>query len=178
MTGQAIPYAQPGQRPFAIEMRKVNKWFAMFHVLRNINLSVQVGERIVICGPSGLGKSTMSFVASTILKNDQAGEIIVNGVTLTDDVRKIDEVRSDIGMVFQHFNLFPHLTVLENCALAPFWVRKTPRKKAEEVAIHYLNRVKIADKANSYPGQIIGGSAAARRNSKSSVYEPKDYALR
>ena len=177
MTGQAIPNAQPGQRPFAIEMRNVNKWFAMFHVLRNINLSVQVGERIVICGPSGSGKSTMIRCINH-LESHQSGEIIVNGVTLTDDVRKIDEVRSDIGMVFQQFNLFPHLTVLENCALAPFWVRKTPRKRAEEVAIHYLNRVKIADKANSYPGQLSGGSAAARRDSKSSVYEPKDYALR
>ena len=125
-------------------------------MLRDINLKVRGGERIVICGPSGSGKSTMIRCINR-LEEHQGGQIIVDGVEVTADLKKIDEVRREVGMVFQHFNLFPHLTVLENCTLAPIWVRKMPKKEAEEVALHYLKRVKIPEQANKYPGQLSGG---------------------
>ena len=134
----------------------MNKWYGDFHVLRDINLKVMGGERIVICGPSGSGKSTMIRCINR-LEEHQQGRIVVDGVELTDDLKKIDEVRREVGMVFQHFNLFPHLTVLENCTLAPIWVRKMPKKEAEEVALHYLKRVKIPEQAGKYPGQLSGG---------------------
>ena len=140
----------------AVEMIDVHKWFAEFHVLRDINLKVMRGERIVICGPSGSGKSTMIRCINR-LEEHQKGRIIVDGVELTDDVKKIDEIRRDVGMVFQSFNLFPHLTVLENLTLAPIWVRKIPQKQAEEIAMHYLTRVKIPEQAKKYPGQLSGG---------------------
>ena len=140
----------------AVEMRGVNKWFGAFHVLKDVNLRVARGERIVICGPSGSGKSTLVRCLNR-LEEHQEGDIIVNGVRLTNDLRNIDEVRSEVGMVFQSFNLFPHLTVLENCALAPVWVRKVPKKEAEETAMRYLNRVKIPEQADKYPGQLSGG---------------------
>jgi general L-amino acid transport system ATP-binding protein len=140
----------------AVELVKVNKWFGEFHVLRDIDLRVMRGERIVICGPSGSGKSTMIRCINR-LEQHQAGQIFVEGMELTDDLTKIDEVRRDVGMVFQHFNLFPHLTVLENCTLAPIWVRKMPKLKAEELAMKYLARVKIPEQANKYPGQLSGG---------------------
>jgi general L-amino acid transport system ATP-binding protein len=140
----------------AVEMIDLNKWYGDFHVLRDINLKVRGGERIVICGPSGSGKSTMIRCINR-LEEHQSGHILVDGVELTADLKKIDEVRREVGMVFQHFNLFPHLTVLENCALAPIWVRKMPKKDAEEVALHYLKRVKIPEQANKYPGQLSGG---------------------
>jgi general L-amino acid transport system ATP-binding protein len=130
----------------AVELVKVNKWFGEFHVLRDIDLRVMRGERIVICGPSGSGKSTMIRCINR-LEQHQAGHIFVDGMELTDDLSKIDEVRRDVGMVFQHFNLFPHLTVLENCTLAPIWVRKMPKAKAEELAMQYLTRVKIPEQA-------------------------------
>jgi general L-amino acid transport system ATP-binding protein len=139
-----------------IELVNVNKWYGKFHVLRNINLNVKRSERIVICGPSGSGKSTMIRCINR-LEEHQQGDIIVDGTTLTDDVKKIGEIRREVGMVFQQFNLFPHLTVLENCTLAPIWVRKTPLKEAEEVAMKYLERVKIPEQANKYPGQLSGG---------------------
>ncbi len=142
--------------PIAVEIQGMNKWYGAFHVLRDINMRVQRGERIVICGPSGSGKSTMIRCINR-LEEHQKGRIIVDGVELTNDLKKIDEVRRDVGMVFQHFNLFPHLTVLENCTLAPIWVRKMPKKDAEEVAMHYLSRVKIPDQAGKYPGQLSGG---------------------
>jgi general L-amino acid transport system ATP-binding protein len=144
----------------AVELVKVNKWFGEFHVLRDVGLRVMRGERIVICGPSGSGKSTMIRCINR-LEQHQAGQIFVEGMELTDDVTKIDEVRRDVGMVFQHFNLFPHLTVLENCTLAPIWVRKMPKLKAEELAMKYLARVKIPEQANKYPGQLSGGQRAA-----------------
>jgi general L-amino acid transport system ATP-binding protein len=125
-------------------------------VLRDINLTVKGGEKIVICGPSGSGKSTMIRCVNR-LEEHQQGQIIVDGVELTNDLKKIDEVRREVGMVFQHFNLFPHLTVLENCTLAPLWVRKIPKKQAEEIAMHYLTRVKIPQQALKYPGQLSGG---------------------
>jgi general L-amino acid transport system ATP-binding protein len=146
----------PLKNATAIQLINMNKWYGEFHVLRNINMTVQRGERIVICGPSGSGKSTMIRCINR-LEEHQQGQIIVDGVELTNDLKKIDEVRRDVGMVFQHFNLFPHLTVLENCTLAPIWVRKMPKKDAEEVAMHYLHRVKIPEQAGKYPGQLSGG---------------------
>ncbi|RIY03219.1 amino acid ABC transporter ATP-binding protein [Aureimonas flava] len=140
----------------AIEMSAVNKWYGEFHVLRDINLRVRRGEKIVVCGPSGSGKSTMIRCINR-LEEHQKGKIVVDGVELTNDLKKIDLVRQEVGMVFQHFNLFPHLTILENCTLAPIWVRKMPKKKAEEVAMHFLSRVRIPEQANKYPGQLSGG---------------------
>ena len=142
--------------PIAVDIVKMNKWYGDFHVLRDIDLRVKGGERIVICGPSGSGKSTMIRCINR-LEEHQSGRIIVDGVELTNDLKKIDEVRREVGMVFQHFNLFPHLTVLENCTLAPIWVRKMPKKQADEIALHYLKRVKIPEQANKYPGQLSGG---------------------
>ncbi|WP_433850719.1 amino acid ABC transporter ATP-binding protein [Brucella pseudogrignonensis] len=140
----------------AIVLSKVNKWYGQFQVLRDINVSVHKGERIVVAGPSGSGKSTMIRCINR-LEEHQQGRIIVDGVELTNDLKKIDEVRREVGMVFQHFNLFPHLTILENCTLAPIWVRKLPKRQAEEMAMHFLTRVKIPEQANKYPGQLSGG---------------------
>lgn len=139
-----------------IQMNSVNKWYGQFHVLKNINLDVQQGERIVICGPSGSGKSTMIRCINH-LEEHQKGQIIVDGIELTNDIKKIDEIRRQVGMVFQHFNLFPHLTVLQNLTLAPIWVSKKSKKEAEATAMHFLERVKIPDQANKYPGQLSGG---------------------
>jgi general L-amino acid transport system ATP-binding protein len=140
----------------AVEMTSVNKWYGDFHVLRDINLKVVRGERIVICGPSGSGKSTLIRCINR-LEEHQSGKIVVDGVELTSDLKKVDEVRREVGMVFQHFNLFPHLTILDNLTLAPIWVRKMPKKEAEERAMHYLTRVKIPEQASKYPGQLSGG---------------------
>jgi len=140
----------------AIQIQSMHKWFGEFHVLKDINLTVNRGERIVICGPSGSGKSTLIRCINR-LEEHQRGEIVVNDVELTDDLKNIAEVRSEVGMVFQHFNLFPHLTVLENCTLAPIWVRKMPKAEAEDVAMKYLERVKIPEQALKYPGQLSGG---------------------
>ncbi|OYX75946.1 MAG: ABC transporter ATP-binding protein [Rhizobiales bacterium 32-66-11] len=140
----------------AVELVGVNKWYGDFHVLRDINLTVKRGERIVICGPSGSGKSTMIRCINR-LEEHQKGSIVVDGIELTNDLKRIDEVRREVGMVFQHFNLFPHLTILENCTLAPMWVRKMPKKEADEVAMHFLTKVKIPEQANKYPGQLSGG---------------------
>jgi general L-amino acid transport system ATP-binding protein len=140
----------------AVEMIDVNKWFGAFHVLRDINLSVRKGEKIVICGPSGSGKSTLIRCINR-LEEHQQGRIIVDGTELTNDVRQIDRIRAEVGMVFQSFNLFPHLTVLDNLCLAPMWVKKMPRAQAERVAMQYLTRVKIPEQAGKYPGQLSGG---------------------
>jgi general L-amino acid transport system ATP-binding protein len=140
----------------AVEMRGVHKWFGAFHVLRNIDLEVARGERIVICGPSGSGKSTLIRCINR-LEEHQRGTIRVDGVELTSDLRSVHEVRREVGMVFQNFNLFPHLTILENCTLAPIWVRKTPKREAEALAMSYLEKVRIPDQANKYPGQLSGG---------------------
>ena len=142
--------------PFAVELDAVNKWYGDFHVLKDIDLKVKKGEKIVICGPSGSGKSTMIRCINR-LEEHQAGRIVVDGVELTEDLKRIDEVRRDVGMVFQHFNLFPHLTILENCTLAPIWVKKMAKKDAEEIAMHYLKRVRIPEQARKYPGQLSGG---------------------
>ena len=140
----------------AVQLQGVHKWYGEFHVLKNINMDVARGERIVICGPSGSGKSTMIRCINR-LEEHQKGHIIVDGTELTSDVKNIEQIRREVGMVFQHFNLFPHLTVLENCTLAPIWVRKTPKAEAEEIAMHYLEKVRIPDQAHKYPGQLSGG---------------------
>jgi len=139
-----------------IQLKDVNKWYGQFHVLKDINLTVTQGERIVLCGPSGSGKST-TIRCINRLEEHQKGQIIVDGTELTNDLKQIETIRSEVGMVFQHFNLFPHLTVLQNCTLAPMWVRKMPKKQAEEIAMHYLQRVRIPEQANKYPGQLSGG---------------------
>ena len=140
----------------AIQITKMNKWYGAFHVLRDIDLTVQRGERIVICGPSGSGKSTLIRCINA-LEEHQQGKIVVDGTELSSDLKNIDRIRSEVGMVFQHFNLFPHLTILENCTLAPIWVRKTPKREAEEIAMKFLTKVKIPEQANKYPGQLSGG---------------------
>ena len=140
----------------AVRFEHVDKWFGQLHVLQDINLEVARGERIVICGPSGSGKSTLIRCCNG-LEPYQRGRIVVNGIELTENRRTVEQVRRQVGMVFQQFNLFPHLTVLENCTLAPIWVRKMPRAEAEELAMEYLRRVRIPDKAHSYPGQLSGG---------------------
>jgi general L-amino acid transport system ATP-binding protein len=139
-----------------VEMMGVHKWFEQFHVLKGINLRVDRGERIVICGPSGSGKSTLIRCINR-LETHQQGRIIVDGIELTEDLRHIDQIRREVGMVFQQFNLFPHLSVLENCVLALVWVRKMPRAEAEGVAMRYLERVRIPEQAGKYPGQLSGG---------------------
>ncbi|WP_091360481.1 amino acid ABC transporter ATP-binding protein [Amphritea atlantica] len=139
-----------------VELRDLNKWYGEFHVLKNINLEVKQGEKIVICGPSGSGKSTMIRCINR-LEEHQKGDIIVNDIPLNEDIKNIEAIRKEVGMVFQHFNLFPHLTVLENCVLAPIWVKKMPRKEAEARAMELLERVKIPDQALKYPGQLSGG---------------------
>lgn len=148
--------AQTQSDKLMVELRGVNKWYGEFHVLKNINLEVKRGERIVICGPSGSGKSTMIRCINR-LEEHQQGDILVNGVPLTKDLKNIETIRKDVGMVFQHFNLFPHLTVLENCVIAPIWVKKVPRKEAEATAMKYLERVRIPEQANKFPGQLSGG---------------------
>ena len=146
-----------GQAPaHAVEISGLSKWFKEFQVLKNIDLTVAHGERLVICGPSGSGKSTLIRCING-LERHQKGKVIVEGVELTDDIAQVEAVRRDVGMVFQQFNLFPHLTVLENCTLAPIWVRKFPRGRAEQTAMEYLERVHIPEQANKYPGQLSGG---------------------
>jgi general L-amino acid transport system ATP-binding protein len=162
----------PLKHEVAIAMNGVNKWYGEFHVLRDINLEVRRGERIVVCGPSGSGKSTMIRCINR-LEEHQKGQIVVDGVELTSDLKRIDEIRRDVGMVFQHFNLFPHLTIIENCTLAPIWVRKMAKKDAEEVAMHYLRRVKIPEQAMKYPGQLSGGQQQRVAIARSLCMSPK-----
>jgi len=155
-----------------IEMRQVHKWYGQFHVLKDINLTVNKGERIVICGPSGSGKSTLIRCINR-LEEHQTGQIVVDGVELTGDIKHIEKIRREVGMVFQQFNLFPHLTVLENCALAPLWVRKMPRRDAEHIAMQYLERVKIPEQALKYPGQLSGGQQQRVAIARSLCMNPK-----
>ncbi|WBL33687.1 amino acid ABC transporter ATP-binding protein [Sedimentimonas flavescens] len=156
----------------AIQIENMNKWYGQFHVLRDINLTVNQGERIVIAGPSGSGKSTMIRCINR-LEEHQSGRIIVDGTELTSDLKNIDKVRSEVGMVFQHFNLFPHLTILENCTLAPIWVRKIPKKEAEETAMYFLEKVKIPDQALKYPGQLSGGQQQRVAIARSLCMKPR-----
>jgi len=156
----------------AIEIKDMNKWFGTFHVLRDIDLTVYRGERIVICGPSGSGKSTLIRCINA-LEEHQKGTIEVDGTRLSSDLKQIDKIRSEVGMCFQHFNLFPHLTILENCTLAPIWVRKTPKKEADETAMHFLRKVKIPEQAEKYPGQLSGGQQQRVAIARSLCMKPK-----
>ena len=139
-----------------IHLDQVNKWYGQFHVLRDVNLAVEKGQKVVVCGPSGSGKSTMIRCINR-LEEHQQGRIVVDGIELTTDVKNVDAIRREVGMVFQHFNLFPHLTILENLTLAPIWVRKVPKAEAEKTARYYLERVRIPEQADKYPGQLSGG---------------------
>jgi general L-amino acid transport system ATP-binding protein len=155
-----------------IRVEKLNKWFGEFHVLRDIDLDVARKERIVICGPSGSGKSTLIRCVNA-LEQFQEGKIVVDGIELGPNLKRVDEVRREVGMVFQSFNLFPHLTVLENCTLAPIWVRNIPKKQAQESAMKYLERVRIPDKADKYPGQISGGQQQRVAIARALTMSPK-----
>ncbi|WP_408635168.1 amino acid ABC transporter ATP-binding protein [Oleiphilus messinensis] len=150
----------------------MHKWYGAFHVLKDINLTVHRGERIVVCGPSGSGKSTMIRCINH-LEVHQQGKIIVEGTELNEDIKNIEQIRREVGMVFQHFNLFPHLTVLDNCTLAPIWVNKKPRKEAEEIAMAYLERVQIANQAKKFPGQLSGGQQQRVAIARSLCMSPK-----
>jgi general L-amino acid transport system ATP-binding protein len=156
----------------AIDIIGLNKWFGSFQVLREVDLKIMRGERIVICGPSGGGKSTLLRCINRI-EDWQRGRVIVDGTELTEDLKSIDEVRGEVGMVFQHFNLFPHLTVLENCTLAPIWVRKMPKIDAEEIARHYLSRVRIPEQADKYPAQLSGGQQQRVAIARALCMQPK-----
>jgi general L-amino acid transport system ATP-binding protein len=169
---QKKPAIRTTRNEVAVEIAGVNKWFDKFHVLRDIDLTVMRGERIVICGPSGSGKSTLLRCINRI-ESWQQGRVVVDGLELTDDLRAIDEVRREVGMVFQQFNLFPHLTVLDNCTLAPIWVRKMPRKEAEALARHHLARVRIPEQADKYPGQLSGGQQQRVAIARALCMEPK-----
>ncbi|MDU8474062.1 amino acid ABC transporter ATP-binding protein, partial [Pseudomonas syringae pv. actinidiae] len=155
-----------------IRMEGVHKWYGQFHVLKDINLNVRQGERIVLCGPSGSGKST-TIRCLNRLEEHQQGRIIVDGTELTSDLKQIETIRREVGMVFQHFNLFPHLTILQNCTLAPMWVRKMPKKKAEEIAMHYLERVRIPEQAHKFPGQLSGGQQQRVAIARALCMKPK-----
>ncbi len=172
MVASSLIKTTPVTNDIAVEISGMHKWYGEFHVLRDVNLTVRRGEKIVICGPSGSGKSTMIRCVNR-LEEHQKGSIVVDGIPLTNDLKRIDEIRRDVGMVFQHFNLFPHLTVLENCTLAPIWVRKMPQKQAEEIAMHYLSRVKIPDQALKYPGQLSGGQQQRVAIARSLCMSPK-----
>ena len=163
---------QPAPADGMIQLQGVHKWYGQFHVLKDINLNVQQGERIVLCGPSGSGKSTTIRCVNR-LEEHQQGRIIVDGTELTHDLKQIEAVRREVGMVFQHFNLFPHLTVLQNCTLAPMWVRKMPKRQAEEVAMHFLERVRIPEQANKYPGQLSGGQQQRVAIARALCMKPK-----
>ncbi len=156
----------------AIHINGMNKWFGTFHVLREIDLTVYRGERIVVCGPSGSGKSTLIRCINA-LEEHQTGQIIVDGTELTSDIKNIDKIRSEVGMCFQHFNLFPHLTILENCTLAPIWVRNTPKNEANEIAMYFLEKVKIPEQADKYPGQLSGGQQQRVAIARSLCMKPR-----
>lgn len=156
----------------AVEMSGVNKWYGSFHVLRDIDLTVARKERIVICGPSGSGKSTLIRCINR-LEEHEVGRIVVDGIELTSDLRSIDAIRADVGMVFQQFNLFPHLTILENCTLAQIWVRRRPKAEAEEIAMQFLTRVRIPEQANKYPAQLSGGQQQRVAIARALCMQPK-----
>ncbi len=155
-----------------IELKNVNKWFGKFHVLKNINMNVAKGEKVIICGPSGSGKSTLIRCINRLEEHEE-GSIVVDGIELNEDVKNIDKIRGEVGMVFQQFNLFPHLTILDNCALAPSWVKKIPKKKCEELAMEFLTKVKIADQAKKFPGQLSGGQQQRAAIARALCMEPK-----
>jgi len=167
-----IASAMRADAPPAIVLENVNKWFGALHVLREVNLQVATGERVVVCGPSGSGKSTLIRCINR-LEVHQQGRISVDGIELTDDLRSLDAIRREVGMVFQSFNLFPHLTILENCTLAPIWVRRMPKKEAEELAMEYLTRVRIPEQAKKYPGQLSGGQQQRVAIARALCMKPK-----
>ncbi len=156
----------------AIQIENMNKWYGSFHVLKDINLTVNRGERIVVCGPSGSGKSTLIRCINA-LEEHQEGKITVDGTHLSSDLKNIDAIRSEVGMCFQHFNLFPHLSILDNCTLAPIWVRKIPKKEAEETAMHFLEKVKIPEQADKFPGQLSGGQQQRVAIARSLCMQPR-----
>ncbi|MBL4751522.1 MAG: amino acid ABC transporter ATP-binding protein [Amylibacter sp.] len=156
----------------AIQIEGMNKWYGSFHVLKDINLTVHRGERIVVCGPSGSGKSTLIRCINA-LEEHQEGKITVDGTHLSSDLKNIDAIRSEVGMCFQHFNLFPHLSILDNCTLAPIWVRKIPKKEAEETAMHFLEKVKIPEQADKFPGQLSGGQQQRVAIARSLCMQPR-----
>jgi general L-amino acid transport system ATP-binding protein len=158
--------------PPAISLERVNKWFGSLHVLRDVTLNVALGERVVVCGPSGSGKSTLIRCINR-LEEHQEGRIAVDGIELTDDLKSLDAIRREVGMVFQSFNLFPHLTILENCTLAPIWVRKMPKRQAEELAMEFLTRVRIPEQASKYPGQLSGGQQQRVAIARALCMQPK-----
>ena len=168
---RGAPRRTLSDRPM-IQIIGMNKWYGQFHVLKDIDLTVAPGERIVICGPSGSGKSTLIRCINR-LEEHQKGRIIVDGVELTNDLKNIEQVRREVGMVFQHFNLFPHLTVLENCTLGPIWVRRMPKAQAEAEAMKYLQRVRIPEQAGKYPGQLSGGQQQRVAIARSLCMNPK-----
>ncbi len=159
-----------------ITIENMHKWYGEFHVLKDVNLTVHRGERIVICGPSGSGKSTLIRCINR-LEEHQKGRIIVDGIELTNDLKNIEKIRTEVGMVFQHFNLFPHLTILENLTLGPIWVRRTPKKEAEEIAMYYLEKVRIAEQAKKFPNQLSGGQQQRVAIARSSLHETECHAL-
>ena len=165
------PSNKAKNRPI-VEIVGMHKWFGDFHVLKDINLTIQKGERVIICGPSGSGKSTLIRCINR-LEQHQQGQIIVDGIELTNDLKNIEKIREEVGMVFQHFNLFPHLTILENLTLGPTWVKKIPKAEAEETAMAYLEKVHIADQAKKYPGQLSGGQQQRVAIARSLCMKPK-----
>jgi general L-amino acid transport system ATP-binding protein len=169
---QQVASAARTDAPPAILLDKVNKWFGALHVLRDVSLSVALGERVVVCGPSGSGKSTMIRCINR-LETHQEGRILVDNIELSDDLRALDAIRREVGMVFQSFNLFPHLTVLENCTLAPIWVRRMPKAEAETLAMQYLERVRIPEQAKKYPGQLSGGQQQRVAIARALCMKPK-----
>ncbi len=169
---ETLSSAVRADAPPAISLQKVNKWFGSLHVLRDVSLDVALGERVVVCGPSGSGKSTLIRCINR-LEEHQEGRIVVDGIELTDDLKALDAIRREVGMVFQSFNLFPHLTILENCTLAPIWVRKMPKKQAEELAMEYLTRVRIPEQASKYPGQLSGGQQQRVAIARALCMQPK-----
>ncbi len=170
--GESVASRARMDAPPAILMDKVNKWFGALHVLRDVSLSVAHSERVVVCGPSGSGKSTLIRCINR-LETHQEGRILVDNMELSDDVRALDAIRREVGMVFQSFNLFPHLTVLENCTLAPIWVRRTPKAEAEALAMQYLERVRIPEQAKKYPGQLSGGQQQRVAIARALCMKPK-----
>ena len=168
----AAPEQRANDAEPIIQLMDMHKWYGRFHALKNINLTVKAKERIVVCGPSGSGKSTMIRCINH-LEEHQQGQVIVGGIPLTSNMKNIESVRREVGMVFQHFNLFPHMTILENCTYGPIWVRRMPKKEAEERAMHFLERVKIPEQAGKYPGQVSGGQQQRVAIARSLCMDPK-----
>ncbi|MBF0413526.1 MAG: amino acid ABC transporter ATP-binding protein [Desulfamplus sp.] len=166
------PIQNTNKEDYIIKIKNMHKWYGEFHVLNDVNLNVSKGEIIVICGPSGSGKSTLIRCINR-LEQHQKGSINVDGIELTDNLKNIEKVRTEVSMVFQHFNLFPHLTIIENLTLGPIWVRKMPKKDAEEIAMHYLKKVQIAEQAKKYPGQLSGGQQQRVAIARSLCMQPR-----